>query len=121
MAKYRHDLPQLADRTFLSDGGMETTLIFHEGVELPHFASFVLLATPEGRQQLKNYYERYLDDRRAARRRLRARHARPGAPTRTGEQGSATTPRRCKAINARSIELLSRTARASGRRRARPA
>ena len=60
MAKYRHNLPQLADKAFLSDGGMETTLIFHEGAELPHFASFTLMATPEGRRQLKDYYVRYL-------------------------------------------------------------
>ncbi|TIT26781.1 MAG: homocysteine methyltransferase, partial [Mesorhizobium sp.] len=53
MAKYRQNLPQLANRTFLSDGGMETTLIFHEGLDLPHFASFTLMATPEGRQKLK--------------------------------------------------------------------
>jgi homocysteine S-methyltransferase len=59
-AKYRSSLPQLTGGTFLSDGGMETTLIFHEGADLPHFASFVLLSTPEGRQQLKNYYVKYL-------------------------------------------------------------
>jgi homocysteine S-methyltransferase len=61
MAKYRQDLPQLAGDIFLSDGGMETTLIFQEGVELPHFASFVLMSTPEGRRQLKDYYIRYLE------------------------------------------------------------
>ncbi|MBB4650894.1 homocysteine S-methyltransferase [Aminobacter niigataensis] len=61
MAKYRNDLPQMKGGLFLSDGGMETTLIFHDGVELPHFASFVLLDTAEGRQRLKGYYERYLD------------------------------------------------------------
>jgi homocysteine S-methyltransferase len=33
---------------------METTLIFLEGVDLPHYASFVLLATPEGRAQIKD-------------------------------------------------------------------
>ena len=60
MAKYRQNLPQLSDRTFLSDGGMETTLIFHEGLDLPHFASFTLMATPEGRARLKEYYVRYL-------------------------------------------------------------
>jgi homocysteine S-methyltransferase len=60
MAKYRHDLPQRHGGIFLADGGMETTLIFHEGIDLPHFASFVLLATPEGRQKLKRYYEAYL-------------------------------------------------------------
>ncbi len=61
MAKYRQNLPQLAGDIFLSDGGMETTLIFHEGAELPHFASFVLMSSQEGRQQLKNYYIRYLE------------------------------------------------------------
>ena len=45
---------------FLTDGGMETTLIFHEGVELPHFASFVLLDTRRAGSRLKRYYERYL-------------------------------------------------------------
>ena len=56
MAKYRDDLPQRRGGIFLTDGGMETTLIFHEGIELPHFAAFVLLDSAEGRQQLKQYY-----------------------------------------------------------------
>ena len=60
MAKYRHDLPQRHGGIFLTDGGMETTLIFHEGIELPHFAAFVLLDSPEGRQKLKQYYASYL-------------------------------------------------------------
>jgi homocysteine S-methyltransferase len=60
MAQYRDALPQLAGTTFLTDGGMETTLIFHEGLNLPHFASFVLLETPEGRDRLRRYYEAYL-------------------------------------------------------------
>lgn len=60
MSKYRADLPQLKPGAFVSDGGMETTLIFHEGVDLPHFASFVLLDSEEGRVRLRAYYERYL-------------------------------------------------------------
>lgn len=60
MAQYRHTLPQLSNRLFLTDGGMETTLIFHEGLDLPHFASFILMASREGRQQMKDYYVRYL-------------------------------------------------------------
>ena len=60
MSKYRHALPQMADTTFLSDGGMETTLIFQEGIELPLFASFVLMDTQDGRARLRDYYERYL-------------------------------------------------------------
>ncbi len=60
MAKYRDSLPQVDGGMFLSDGGMETTLIFHDGIELPHFASFVLLETEDGRRRLKDYYEKYL-------------------------------------------------------------
>lgn len=58
--KYRKNLPQLEGRFFVGDGGMETTLIFHEGVDLPHFAAFTLLETEQGRAQLRRYYERYL-------------------------------------------------------------
>lgn len=61
IAKYRHDLPLLRGGIFLSDGGMETTLIFQEGVDLPHFASFVLLSSADGRRQLLRYYTRYLE------------------------------------------------------------
>ena len=60
MAKYRHALPQRNGGIFLTDGGMETTLIFQEGIDLPHFAAFVLLDSAEGRQQLKHYYAAYL-------------------------------------------------------------
>jgi homocysteine S-methyltransferase len=35
--KYRHRLPQFEDRRFLTDGGLETTLIYHEGWDLPIF------------------------------------------------------------------------------------
>ena len=60
MTKYRNDLPQRRGGIFLADGGMETTLIFHQGVELPHFAAFVLLDSPDGRQKLQKYYTAYL-------------------------------------------------------------
>lgn len=61
MSKYRNALPQLSGRTFLTDGGMETTLIFHEGVDLPYFASFDLLKNAEGTTRTRTYYERYID------------------------------------------------------------
>ena len=60
MVKYRHALPQRNGGIFLTDGGMETTLIFHEGIELPHVAAFVLLDSAEGREKLKQYYAAYL-------------------------------------------------------------
>lgn len=54
-------LPQLSNGLFLTDGGLETTLIFHEGLELPHFAAFTLLRDPAGRDVLRRYYRTYLD------------------------------------------------------------
>ena len=39
MRRYRDALPQLGGDLFLTDGGIETTLIFHEGLELPFFAA----------------------------------------------------------------------------------
>ncbi|MGB0127632.1 MAG: homocysteine S-methyltransferase family protein [Rhodocyclaceae bacterium] len=60
MSRYRHNLPQLADRTFLADSGLETTLIFHDGMDIPHFASFVLLETESGRARLRRYYAEHI-------------------------------------------------------------
>jgi homocysteine S-methyltransferase len=57
---YRDRLPQLAGGTFITDGGMETTLIFHQGFELPCFASFVLLDDATGRRALRSYFDPYL-------------------------------------------------------------
>lgn len=58
---HRHTLPQLTDRLFLTDGGIETTLIFHEGLELPDFAAFHLLADPAGEDALRRYFRGYTD------------------------------------------------------------
>lgn len=53
-------LPQLDGGLFLTDGGIETTLIFHEGLDLPYFAAFHLMKTQEGRAALARYFERYV-------------------------------------------------------------
>jgi homocysteine S-methyltransferase len=60
MSKYRNRLPQLDGGLFLTDGGIETDLIFHDGLELPHFAAFHLLRTKDGREALRRYFERYV-------------------------------------------------------------
>jgi S-methylmethionine-dependent homocysteine/selenocysteine methylase len=60
MSKYRNNLPQLAGKLFLSDGGLETTLVFHDGIELPHFAAFNLLKTKEGTAHIRAYKERFI-------------------------------------------------------------
>lgn len=60
MGKYRNHLPQLTSSTFMTDGGLETDLIFNKGIDLPEFAAFDLLNSDEGKQILKKYYEDYL-------------------------------------------------------------
>ena len=53
-------LAQLDGRLFLTDGGIETVLIFHEGLELPAFAAFDLLKDDAGTEALRRYYEPYV-------------------------------------------------------------
>jgi S-methylmethionine-dependent homocysteine/selenocysteine methylase len=53
-------LPQLGGSVFLTDGGVETDLIFHRGIDLPEFASFVLHENAAGEAVLRDYYEEYL-------------------------------------------------------------
>ena len=59
MPRYRDALPQPEDGLFVTDGGLETVLIFHEGFALPQFAAFVLLDSEEGRAALARYYRAY--------------------------------------------------------------
>jgi S-methylmethionine-dependent homocysteine/selenocysteine methylase len=66
MSTHRQHLPQLSDGLFVTDGGIETTLIFHEGLELPYFAAFHLLRDETGRRALVRYYERYIAIAKAA-------------------------------------------------------
>jgi len=61
MAKHRNKLPQLGDGLYITDGGLETTLIFQEGLELPDFAAFHLLKTPEGEAALRRYFRTYAE------------------------------------------------------------
>jgi len=48
-------------RPFLTDGGLETTLVFVDGIDLPDFAAFPLLDSDAGRGALRRYYSSYLD------------------------------------------------------------
>lgn len=61
MPSYRNQLPQLRGESFLTDGGLETTLVFQDGFRLPEFAAIDLLRRDGGRAHLKGYYERYLE------------------------------------------------------------
>jgi S-methylmethionine-dependent homocysteine/selenocysteine methylase len=51
----------MSEPLILTDGGLETTLVFHEGVELPHFAAFPLLDSSAGRDVLRRYFAPFFD------------------------------------------------------------
>jgi len=64
MSKYRNRLPQRDGGLFLADGGLETTLIFHDGFELPCFAAFDLMRTEKGMDALRRYHRPYIETAR---------------------------------------------------------
>lgn len=44
---------------WVTDGGLETDLLFHKGLDLPEFAAFPLVEQPQGAQVLTAYYREY--------------------------------------------------------------
>lgn len=52
----QNPLPQLNGQTMLTYTGMETDLIFTQGIDLPGFATFPLLETEAGCERLRGYY-----------------------------------------------------------------
>lgn len=61
MGIYSQNLPQLADKTFITDGGLETVLIFHQQLDIPEFAAYDLLRHQQGYDILFNYYKTYAE------------------------------------------------------------
>jgi homocysteine S-methyltransferase len=59
--KTRNKLPQMTDQTFLTDGGLETWLIFDKGIDMPCFASFALLDDISVVESMKQYYRNHLE------------------------------------------------------------
>jgi homocysteine S-methyltransferase len=45
----------------VTDGGLETALIFREGIDLPHFAAFPLLDSDDGREAIARYFRPFLE------------------------------------------------------------
>jgi S-methylmethionine-dependent homocysteine/selenocysteine methylase len=58
-------LPTPGGPAFVTDGGLETDLIFNRGLDLPEFAAFPLLEHERGRDSLRDYYTAYADIARA--------------------------------------------------------
>mgnify|MGYP000235428143 CR=1 FL=1 len=66
MALYRNELPQNSSKPFLAYTGMETDLLFTQGVDLPGFASYPLLETEQGREILTGYFTNLIEIGREA-------------------------------------------------------
>ena len=66
MAKHIPTLPQLSGQMFVTDGGIETHLIFNKGFDLPHFTVFQLNDSEQGRQAMRDYYQPYIEIARKA-------------------------------------------------------
>lgn len=112
---YRSHLPQLDGDPFLTDGGIETVLIFQEGIDLPAFAAFDLLTNEEGREKLRRYYDPYVALARERGIGFILERARPGVRVPGGPASSATT----RTSSTRSTGRRSRSWRRSRTSRAR--
>ena len=115
--KYRGHLPQLDGDLFLTDGGIETVLIFHEGIDLPLFAAFDLLKDEEGSGRLRRYYDAYVALARERGVGFVLESPTWRASPAVGAASSATT----RTSSTSSTARRSRSWRRSGTSRARPA
>ncbi len=61
-SKSKELLKSIDGQILLTDGGLETVMVFLEGLDLPQFASFTLLDSAEGRAALMRYYTAFLDE-----------------------------------------------------------
>jgi S-methylmethionine-dependent homocysteine/selenocysteine methylase len=52
-------LPQLHGQPLVTDGGIETDLIFNRGIELREFAAFPMVEDEAGRRVLTTYFDEY--------------------------------------------------------------
>ena len=58
---HRDHLPQLDGGVFLTDAGLETELVFHDGIDLPLFAAFDVLKDEAGTERLRRYYRQFAE------------------------------------------------------------
>jgi homocysteine S-methyltransferase len=106
-------LPQLAGHPVVTDGGLETDLIYHHGVDLPDFAAFPLVADGRGRELLRRYYNEYVAIARRAEVALQLETPTWRATSDWGERlgYSSTELRR---LNHKAVELLAEIREESG-------
>ncbi len=82
----------MTDDIMLTDGGLETVLVFHEGIDLPAFAAFPLLDQGSGRDCLRRYFTELPDAGGGHEGQASSWRPRRGAPTSTGAPSWGTQP-----------------------------
>ena len=105
-AKYRARLPQLSDRVFLTDGGMETTLIFLDGIDLPFIRLVRSAQDAEGTARAPRATSPATPRWRATPAWASCWKARPGAPTPTGPRSSDIRKAALADLNRKAIDLM---------------
>ena len=96
MSTSKNSLPQMNGGLFLTDGGIETTLIFHDGFDLPYFAAFDLFKDEKGTRALRRYFARHAAIAREERHRLH-----PGERNLAREQGLGRQARLVRGADSR--------------------
>ena len=102
----RPPLPQLEHRPFLTDSGLETTLIFIDGIDLPEFAAFPLLETSDGRRRLRALLRTPREHRARGGLRLHRRGADLAGESPTGPSSLGYDRDELDALNKHAITLL---------------
>lgn len=59
--KHRHALPQLHGYQMITEGGLETSLVFHSGIDLPLFAAFKALETDAGIRAIDSWMRAFAE------------------------------------------------------------
>lgn len=103
----------LGDTVFVTDGGLETDLMFHHGIDLPEFAAFPLLETDSGAAALADYFDGYAAVARAVGAGLLLEsptwRANPDWGARLGR-----SPAALRSVNLRAVEFLQKRAAGAG-------
>jgi len=60
MHKHTPELPQQKGEMFVTDGGIETHLIFNKGQDLPDMSAYLLNMTEAGRETMRDHYRAYI-------------------------------------------------------------
>lgn len=95
----------LGSRTWVTDGGLETDLLFNKGIDLPDFAAFPLVSDAAGVEVLSAYYADYAAVAAAADAGLVLETPTWRANPDWGA-GLGYNPERLASVNARAVELV---------------